>query len=446
MEQMKAGFSRVKITPWLGAEISGYYERRFADAVLDELYIHGVCFEARGKKGILLVCDTCGCYSDDNATLWQKTASEELGGPEECAFICHTHTHTGPQFDSGRIKGDPKYIQFFTDCIRQATREALADLKPVKEVRGHEDVTYGMTFVRRVKKKDGRYQTWAKNPDPDIECMASEADQTMRLVRIIREDAPEIDLVNFQCHPDMIGGSALSSDFPGAFRREFRKDFPENLPVFINGAEGQMTFYDYMHGTTGKTKSYARALKFGRDIADYAKEFMKVAKPIEGPITVSFDKGIAHCATKRDASRIPEALRLIELHEAGKDTEINPSRGIVLGLVAEAYNLRELEQKQLDFVDLPVYVLTVGGLAFAGIPGEPFCEIGQIIRERSPFPMTMVACQTFRSYGYYPDAIAFDQDGYEPRNSRLSKGVGEKLEDAAISMLGTLYEAGGKDQ
>ena len=63
--------------------------------------------------------------------------------------------------------------------------------------------------------------------------------------------------------------------------------------------------------------------------------------------------------------------------------------------------------------------MTFGGIAFAGIPGEPFSEIGRMIREGSPFPLTCTCCLTNGSFGYYANKQAVEEGGYDTINTKL---------------------------
>lgn len=53
MSGLKAGFARVDVTPNLGYSIEGYYEKRYADGVLDNLYATAVAFRMAKKKQLL---------------------------------------------------------------------------------------------------------------------------------------------------------------------------------------------------------------------------------------------------------------------------------------------------------------------------------------------------------------------------------------------------------
>ena len=82
----------------------------------------------------------------------------------------------------------------------------------------------------------------------------------------------------------------------------------------------------------------------------------------------------------------------------------------------------------------------MGEFAVAGIPGEPFCEIGKRIRAGSTFPAQFTLGLTNGSQGYYPMKDAFDVQGYEARTSRFKPGVGELLADTAIELVSELAQ------
>ena len=88
-----------------------------------------------------------------------------------------------------------------------------------------------------------------------------------------------------------------------------------------------------------------------------------------------------------------------------------------------------------------VSAFCVGDFAVAGIPGEPFCEIGKRIRAGGHFPAQFTLGLTNGSQGYYPTQDAFEVQGYEARTSRFKAGVGELLADTALELLAKLsYE------
>ena len=45
MSDLRVGFSRVNITPMMGIGLVGYFVPRYADGVLDDLYINALALE-----------------------------------------------------------------------------------------------------------------------------------------------------------------------------------------------------------------------------------------------------------------------------------------------------------------------------------------------------------------------------------------------------------------
>jgi hypothetical protein len=74
-------------------------------------------------------------------------------------------------------------------------------------------------------------------------------------------------------------------------------------------------------------------------------------------------------------------------------------------------------------------------VAFVGIPGELFVELGKDIKKRSPFPYTFIVELANDSIGYIPTRAAYEQGSYEPTSSRMAPGAGEAIVEKALSLL-----------
>jgi hypothetical protein len=78
-------------------------------------------------------------------------------------------------------------------------------------------------------------------------------------------------------------------------------------------------------------------------------------------------------------------------------------------------------------------------VAWVGLPGEIFTELGSAIKRASPFPLTIVAELAHGPVTYFPNDAAFDQGNYEVVTSRAARGSGEQLAAAAKSLLNDAY-------
>ena len=435
---LKAGFSRLDITPPLGVRIGGYYYERIAKDVMDPLYVNALAVSDGDKTAVIVVCDLLGIYNNQ-AREWAAQVAEKVGLDAQSVIICHTHTHTGPVICGAREPSDPMYDEWIFRRLCDAAAIAVRDLKTVTSVTGFEGDCPGVTFVRRFVMKAGFVQTWADWKDPGIEGYASVTDESLRFVRIAREEGEELVLINFQTHPDNVSTDMYSADFPGFLREYVEAAKPGVKSIFFNGCEGQMVTADWWHGEKGE--KYVKAKEVARDLADFVLKHYDEGKPVEGE-GVKFGQTVKMCKTKWSAEKrdelMTEAERLIYIHEHGNEREEIGPDWVATPLIAEAYQLRRLDAGKLAEVPMMVSAITVGGLAFVGLPGEPFCEIGKHIRDNSPYAVTFVCCQANGCEGYYPTAEAYDQGGYEPRNTRFPRGIGEILMETGAELVKSL--------
>ena len=77
-------------------------------------------------------------------------------------------------------------------------------------------------------------------------------------------------------------------------------------------------------------------------------------------------------------------------------------------------------------------------VAFAGLPCEPFVDIGRDIKARSPFRTTIVTCLTNGSVGYIPSTKARGEGGYEGLGSRFGAETGDAIAAALATQLESL--------
>ena len=432
------GFARLDITPPLGVVIGGSFTARVTKGVIDPLQVNAVAFGAGEKAAVVLVCDLLKLAGEPGEQ-WPDRLAGELGLEAGSVLIHCTHAHTTPDVGS-----DLQYDQWLYRRLHDAARLALDDRAPVDDVQWAEGQTHGIVFVRRYWMKDGTVLTNPRYADPELVRPACENDESIRLIRILRRDGKEIALVNFQNHPDCIGGEFISGDFPSQVRRTVEGARDVHC-VYLNGAQGQMVPNDKTKPRT-VLDGQAKAEDVGERTGQAALElFDKTAST--GMTGLSFARRSVELKTKRDPARVPEAERIVALRKAGRsDEEICPTPGLsdfmrkkmANYIVAESKHLCRLEQEKLDFVRATVTVLHFCGLALVGFPGEPFNEVGKYVRAHSKFPATCACCLTNGSMGYFPMEQDYELGGYESFNSPLVKGTTEQLMHLGEQLLASL--------
>jgi len=409
MNSLKAGFGRVNINPPMGISIRGYFKLRYAEAILDDLEVNALALQYGDVKTILISVDHCGIEQELSAK-FRKAASEATGVPADYIFLSATHTHTAPHLgldSDNELTRD--YTNFVKRRIADASKFAVDDLKDAKMGYGQGQAPH-VAFVRRYVMKDGSIVTNPGVNNPDIVRPAGDVDESVNILRFDRGDAETIVFVNFANHPDTVGGSKVSADWPGLLRKDVEKILDGTKCIFFNGAQGDVNHVN-VHPTKGDLNNMI--IDFD-DVARGYNHAEYVARVVTGGVFQAYDKvnyvDVNHLTSdyrmidvpsnKPEAKDLPEAHRIYELHKAGKDDEL-PYEGMMLTtIVAEAERMVELENGP-DAFRMRLSAVSIGSVAIIGIPGEPFSGIGKGLKESEGYDMVIPCCLTNGGEGYH---------------------------------------------
>ena len=443
MNTLQAGFGRVNITPMMGLRIRGYFKDRFVEGILDDLEVNAVALACGENKALLITIDCCSIDTVDvNAFI--ANASKVTGVPEEAIFVHATHTHTASYY--GLNSTDElirEYSEFVKKRIADAATYALADLKPAKMgwAVGHAP---NIAFVRRFRMKDGKVRTNPGVGNPDILHPIGDVDERVNVLRFDREGADTIVLANMGCHPDTIGGSKVSADWPGFFRRRTEKALDNVKAIFFNGAEGDVNHVnvnakggdhnDMFHDFDDVDRGYGHARHMGNVMAGAVLQVYDKVNYTDVD-SLRFTKKITDLPSNMPKPEdMPLAHKYHELHIAGKDNEI-PFKGMELTtVVAEAGRMVRLEHGPETF-PLPLTAIAIGNVALIGVPGEPFNGVGIGLKSAEGWDLVLPTCLTNGNEGYFPMQDSYDEGGYEARSSRYKAGTAELIISEGKALL-----------
>ena len=447
MNKLQAGFARTNITPMMGIGLKGYFFERTAEGVLDDLEINALSLACDDNKVIILSVDNGGLESDV-ALDFRQCISEQTGLPMDAIYIHSTHSHTAPivKKDS-KVDIEREYYSFLRRKIVDVTEFALEDLKPAKMGWGIGKAP-NISFVRLYRMKDGSAQTNPGIDNPDIVEPFGKADDNVYVLRFNRENADDIVLVNFANHPDSVGGSKISADWPGTTRRTVEKTIDGVKCLVLNGAQG-----DVNHINVHPTGGYMNDMRMDFDAPRSYKHCEYLGRVVTGGVLQAFDKveyvdvdtlkyaqRTIHVASNMPRpEQLPEAHRINDLHNAGKDDELGYSGMMLTTVVAEAWRMVSLEHGPESYA-MDLSGLAIGNIAFIGIPGEPFAGVGYGLRETEGWDLVLATCITNGKHGYFPTKAAYDIGGYEARRSFFKAGVAEYIIDEGKELMGELRE------
>ncbi len=429
---MKAGFARLDITPPLGSYLSGYFFERIADGIITPLEAHAVACSDGENTAVAISLDLIGLKQPQMDEIRNRIAKRN-NIPYEAVFLACTHTHLAPEVSKGRLFPiSPEYNAYLFKRICDAATLAIADMKEAtfEIARGKaEDIA----FIRRYRMKDGSTKTNPPAGSPDIVAPIGSADETVRLLKIKREGAPDIAIVNFQVHPDVIAGTKLCADFPGFVRSTLENALADEdgglgvKVIYFNGPQGDTNHYNPFNPRRGLPHS----IHMGRVIAGAVLSVYSYTEPIKAD-KVSFGQMSINVPTNKGTpEEVAEAKAYMKKVDESDDDSIKRGQHItVLGEMSRIISLADAPDER----ELYLTGVAFGDFILMGFPGEPFTEVIRILEAGSPFAMTMACCCANGYEGYYPMKDAFEEGGYEARSSHYKLGIAETLAEANVSL------------
>ena len=457
-----AGFSRVDITPENGVLMPGYFKVREVKGVLDPIEANCLAF-SDGKQTALVAVIDCVDMPDAFADEARAAIAAETGVARDAVLIHATHTHTGgdlrrtasrllpPETAAAKKELSERYARRTIAALVRGAASAIADLKSARLSCGR-SMARRITFGRRYLMKDGTTRTNPGVFNPDIVRAAGiPPDEQVQVLRIDREGGEPIAVLNFQTHPDVIGGELVSADWPGFARRTLEASFGGCLRcLVINGAEG-----DVNHVCVDPTpaeriglhpdfddvdRGYDHSRHMGANIAAAALQIWYKCLPLEaGPIRFG-SKTVIVPSQRPRPEEMDEARRIDALHRAGKDSEL-PYKGMDLTTKVAAAERKILLEHGPDAFELRISAISIGdAVAFGGFPGEPFNDIGKAVKKSSPFKLTVLACLANGDRGYFPFSDSYREGGYESESSPFGPSVADDLISGQLRLLKGLLD------
>lgn len=453
MNKLMVGFSRVNATPSLGIGVVGYYKPRYAEAILDDLEVNAIAVAAGEERALLISYDIC--YLTDNVLArFIQAIKEATGLPEEAIYIHATHTHNGPflerlpggiNFLDVNAKENPEeeYCSMMCHKMASAAKLALDDLKPAKMGFGVGQAP-GISFVRRYRMKDGSAKTNPGVNNPDIVAPLGEVDERVNVLRFDREGAETIVLANFGTHPDTVGGSVITADWPGFVRKTVEKALDNTKCVFFNGMQGDVNHVnvfpkggflnDTINDFDDVSRGYGHARYMGRVVAGGVFQVFDKVQYVDVESVRCIKRTIQIPSHMPKPEEMPEAYRIDALHKAGKDDEIPFSGMMLTTVVADAARKIRLEHGP-EFFTMDLSGVAIGVVVMVGVPAEPFTGVGLGLKDTEEWDLVLPTCLTNGSRGYFPMKECFDEGGYESVSSSFAPGVAERVIEEGRLMM-----------
>lgn len=451
------GVAETDITPPVGFPMAGYYHERLAEGTIDPLKAKAVVFRDSDTSAALVVCDLIGIATDLSREI-RRRAAEQTGIPANHIVVAATHSHTAPDYmkelylylggeEQEELRAE--YIEKLITGPVNAITQAHTAAKPASLATGAAMQTTPVAFNRRFVMRDGSVQTWQSLANPDVVRAAGPIDPEIGLLAIRNPegDATRGILSNFALHLDTVGGIRWSADYPFFIERKLREALgPDVISIFGTGCCGDINHVD--PSTTERNNAEFIGASIGQSIAAQLTQLA----PVENS-RLTVESQVVQLPLQ-DATReeVDRSVQVVALAGSGGQVDFFDHVTAYKKLILDQFRHREPFVKTSDHITwglsrslagigetLPVdvTVITIGrDVAIVCLPGEVFVELGLAIKQASPFRTTMVvelsnAVETI----YVPHRAAYAGGSYEVTNSTVQAGSGERLVEAALTLL-----------
>ena len=423
---LQIGYARVDITPEVPVPLAGLGNtlKRISEYTLDKL--QSTCLACTGADGETVLLFTSDLIRAVPKYLDRARAAiyEKYGIAPEKVMFSNTHTHSATDYLQGEHEGIIKSAEMLIERVIQAAGLALADRAPAGISAGSSH-PQTLNFVRHYIR------------DPETKELIGhpyEPDNQLQIIKITRQGAKDILIMNWQAHPCFTSGynrHDISADYIHTFR-ELIEEETGMLFAFFLGASGDVN-------TRSRIKSEVIAPDrdtYGKLMYKYVVEALDAQKPLKGEDVQILNKELTLEIDHSDDHRIADAQIVVDFWKETYDRKATDAMAKQYG-INSPYHANAIigRSRQPVSTTMPVNVAMVGGLGFVFAPYEMFCKNGMFIKENSPFAATVVATCSNAGFSYLADDFAFTEQCYEVDVRRFPRGTAEKVASEFVSIL-----------
>ncbi len=439
----KVGFSRIDISPET-LPIPRKNNASTIKSINDPIYATCIAFND-GKNTALVFSLDLSSLGETHCDAIKVRVKSATKVPLENIFIHVTHNHSSPVMSN---PNNNAAVQKWTSSTQlkmvEAAEAAIADLADAKITVGTGKTT-GMAFVRRYLLEDGTYSgvnsPAASSAKPVKH--ASEADDTVQVLRFIRENKKDVVAVNWQCHLASaveLMPTALTADIAYYVREGIETADDDALVAYFAGASGNIGSCLTPIPALKQYRNYQYAAEALSDVILDVLKSGKMESLEAGKIKVDNNTYKAEM-WKDSEERIAQAKEVLALTEGSKEqTALLKKYGWQSTYGPKSVVSRN--ESKSTTISVPMGALSFGDLAFIAAPYEMHDNNGVQIKDGSPFKTTFVLTNTGGALAYVASIEAYTiYGGYEVENTQFAPGEGEKMVEEYLKMLQGLKEA-----
>ena len=436
------GFAKEVITPDRGESLAGYFNPRPNRGAYDDLFVKALVMSSGKTFSGIVLHDLCFLNHSLIETIKKALVKSGIKFADKIIFAS-THTHSGP--NTQRFFGadaNAEYLKSLVEKTVIAVQRAFRNLAPGEVLTAKAECTY-LAFNRRYWMKDGTVLTNPGRLNPNVVKSEGPVDYDIPLIAFRQDGEIRLLIANIVNHTDTIGNDMVSADWPGRMERELQNYFGYDLPVMtLIGCSGNINHFNIK--TDADQTNYKETNRVGKCYASAIIAGLNLLRPIKDD-SLKVDSTVInvpfYTISEEEFKRAKEILKKTK---NCKTDENMTSEGIAKGEGPVARFFAEqliafkesCSGKKRDFIMMSIKIGKDIGVV--SIPGEPFTEIGLAIKEKSKFPLTMVATLAMGELGYIPMPECYNRGGYEIlpiEGGTPAKDTAPRLIETGIKLL-----------
>lgn len=481
---VRIGWAEADITPLEPVLLAGQFHARLSEGVADPLQATAWAIDSGADHAVFVACDTISVSAELRDAVRDRLRGQAAGLDPLRVILHATHSHTAPEIRpnssqaahaSGGASGVgldampvAAYVEFAAEQIAKAVAKAWAD-----RAEGAFAYGAGQAVVGRNRRwVDDRGQSIMYGLQPGVadtfRHIEGYEDHSVNVLSTYNAEGELSGIVvNVAC-PAQVGeqGYAISADFWHETRLELRRRLGERLfvlpqcsaagdqsPRALYGKEAELRMRE-LHGRTER-------MEIARRIAIAVEETVSVIGAAAHARSV-----LRHRAAFEElpANVLDEPARLEATNESARwrkefEAELNkfeqrPEQRESPGwyrAATYAYGRMcwhrdvlsrwERQREGASGVKAELHVVRLGDIVFATNPYELYIDFGAQIKVRSPAVQTFLV-QLAGAGTYVPSPRSVMGGGYGsvPASNPVGPEGGQKLTDATVTMIRTLWE------
>ncbi len=406
--------------------------------IQDPIYATCVAFNDGEKTVLVYTLDVQNIRYEDSET-YKSRIQIATKVPKENIIFSTTHNHSAPH--PSAPYGTPagaKHNTVVTNKILDAAKAAIADLTDAEMYYGTAKTT-GMAWVRRWVHEDGVTYSNTSTPkglqgNTPVVGPASEADDTLQMLRFVRKDKKDVLMVNWQAHLASAVNAkptTLTADLMYYIRDAVEGKEDEVLVAYFAGASGNIN----LTAPTSALRKYRNYQDIGKALGKLIFDSMGVenlTKLESGKITISHKNYKAE-KWQDSEERIAQAKEILAEKDPKKQEALQVKYKFNTMYAPQSIVRRNGGSKTIDCF---LSALSFGDFALVAAPYEMFDNNGVQIKEGSPYKATFILTNADGALAYLPSIEAYTiYGGYEVDNCDFAPGEGEKLVAVYLDML-----------